>query len=84
MGYGRKKLKDIVENEAEEEKEFTVQQQYDEQYDIVPKIKLVYEGKRVKEFRVTGNLNYDNTKMIMYNITPHIEMREKVIHSSKS
>lgn len=43
MQYGRKKLKDIVENEAEEEKEFTVQQQDDEQYDIVPKIKLVYK-----------------------------------------
>ena len=48
MRYGRKKLKDIVENEAEEEKEFTVQQQDDEQYDIVPKIKLVYKWKRVK------------------------------------
>ena len=53
MRCGRKKLKDIVENEAEEEKEFTVQQQDDEQYDIVPKIKLVYKWKRVKEFRMT-------------------------------
>ena len=34
---------------------FTVQQQDDGQYDIV-KIKLMYEGIRVKEFRVTGNL----------------------------
>ena len=39
MRYGRKKLKDIVENEAKEEKEFTVQQQDD----IVPKIKLVFK-----------------------------------------
>ena len=42
------------------------------------------EGKRLKEFRVTGNLNNDNTKMIMANITPHIEMRVKVIYSFKS
>ena len=51
---------------------------------MVAEIKLVYEGKRMKEFRVTGNLNNSNTKMIMANITPHIEMRTKVIYSSKS
>ena len=34
--YGRQRLKDIVEKEAEEE-----QQQNDEQYDMVAKIKLV-------------------------------------------
>ena len=44
----------------------------------------MYEGKRVKEFRVTGNLNNPNTRMIMANITPHIEMRTKVIYSFKS
>ena len=44
----------------------------------------MYEGKRVKVFRVTGNLNGANTKMIMANITPHIEMRTKVIYSFKS
>ena len=38
----------------------------------------------MKEFRVTGNLNKSNTKMIMANITPHIEMRTKVIYSFKS
>ena len=42
------------------------------------------EGKRLKELRVTGNLNNDNTKIIMANITPHIEMRVKVIYSFKS
>ena len=42
------------------------------------------EGRRVKEFRVTGNLNRSNTKMIMDNITPHTEMRVKVIYSFKS
>ena len=56
----------------------------DERYDIVAKIKLVYEGKRVKEFTVTGNLNNSNTKMIMVNITAHIEMRTKVVYSCKS
>ena len=54
----------------------------DDRYDTVAKIKLVREGKRVKEFRVTGNLNNSNTRMIMVNIiTPHIEMRVKVIYS---
>ena len=42
------------------------------------------EGKRLKEFRVNGKLNNDNTRMIMVNITPHIEMRVKVIYSFKS
>ena len=55
------------------------QQDDDEQYDTVAKIKLVREGRRLKEFRVSGNLNRSNTKMIMANITPHIEMRVKVI-----
>ena len=61
-------------------KEQQQQDDDDEQYDTVAKIKLVREGKRVKEFRVTGNLNRPNTKMIMANITPHIEMRVKVIY----
>ena len=38
----------------------------------------------MKEIRVSGNLNNSNTKMIMANITPHIEMRVKVIYSFKS
>ena len=56
----------------------------DERYDTVAKIKLVYEWKRVKEFRLIGNLNNPNTKIIMANITPHIEMRTKAIYSFKS
>ena len=60
------------------------QQDDDEQYDAVAKIKLVYEGKRVEGFRVTENLNNPNTKMIMTNITPPIEMRVRVIYSFKS
>ena len=62
------------------------QQQDDdeERYDTVAKIKLVREGKAVKEFRVTGNLNNSNTRMIMTNITPRIGTRVKVIYSFKS
>ena len=41
------RLKDIVEKEAEEEAK-EQQQDDDEQYETVPKIKLVYEGIRVK------------------------------------
>ena len=100
VGYGQqKRLKDIVEKEAEEEKQPAAakeeedareQQQAltakddDGRYDTVVKTKLVREGKRVTEFRVTGNLNNANTRMIMANITPHIEMRVKVIYSLKS
>ena len=104
MGYGRERLKDIVEKEAEEEKAAATKEEQeakdqqqgptaakeqqqdddDQWYDTVAKIKLAYEGKRVKEFRVTGNLNNSNTKMIMANITPHIEMRVKVTYSFKS
>ena len=54
----------------------------DEWYDTVAKIKLVREGKCVKKFRVAGNLNNSNTRMIMANIiTPHTGMRVKVIYS---
>ena len=102
MGYGRERLKDIVEKEAEEEEKPAAakeeeeakeqlqgptaakEQQDDERYDTVAKIKLAHKGKRVKEFRVTGNLSNSNKKMIMANITPHIEMRVKVIYSFKS
>ena len=95
MEYGRQRLKDVEkeaeeeakEKQQEEEEEETKEQQQDdndEQYDAVAKIKLVYEGKRVKEFRVTEDLNKFNIKMIMANITPHIEMRAKVIYSFKS
>ena len=90
-------MKDIVEKEAKEEEEETTEQTRkeeeeeekqqkddDEQYDTVPRIKLVYEGTCVKEFRVTGNLNGAKTKTIMDKITPYIEMRAKVIYLFKS
>ena len=88
MGYGQKRSKDIAEKETEEEEqqqeeEAKEQQDDDEGYDAVAKIKL-YEGKRLKEFRVTGNLHNPNTRMIMANITPYIEMRTNVFYSFKS
>ena len=54
IGYGRERLKDIAEKEAEEE---TKEQQQDdhEQYDTVSKIKFLHEVKRVKELGLTGN-----------------------------
>ena len=86
MGYGQhERLKDIVEKEAEEKEQPTAtkeeakeqqqvpeateeqQQDDDEGYDTVTKIKLVREG----------NLNRSNTKMIMNNITSHIEIKGK-------
>ena len=66
-----------MEKEAREEEKEEEQQQDDEEYDTFPEINLVHEGRRVKEFRVTGNLNNANTGMIMDNIIPHIEMRVK-------
>ena len=92
MGYGQERLKDIVEKEAEKEEEPATakeeegeakeqQDDDDEGYDTVAKMKLVHEGKFVKIFRVTGNLNNHNTSMIMDNITSHIQMRVKVIYS---
>ena len=55
----------------------------DERYHAVAKIKLVYERERVKGLIVIGNLNNPITKMIMSTLTPHIEMRVKVIDSFK-
>ena len=89
---GKQQQKPAVTKEEEEAKEQQQepaaakeqQQDDDERYDAVAKVKLVYEGKRVKEFRVTGNLNNANTRMIMDNITPHTEMRTKVIFSFKA
>ena len=51
---------------------------------MVPRIKLVHQGKRVIEVKVTGNLNGANTKMIMDNIIPHVKTSTKMIYSFKS
>ena len=56
ISNGRERLKNIVENEAQEE---TKEQQNDdgnEQYDMIPNIKLVCERTRVIEFWATGLL----------------------------
>lgn len=44
----------------------------------------MYEGIRVNEFRTTNSLNGVNTKIIMANLTQHIEIRTKLIYSFKS
>ena len=77
MGY-EETLKDTMETEAEEEAKEQQQDDDYEQYDIVPKMKLVYEGIRC---RMAGNFNGVNTRMIIANLTRHIEMREKVSYS---
>lgn len=81
MGYGEA-LKDTVENEAKEE--VKVKQQDGEQYNRVPKMKLVYEEIRIREFRVTRNLNGANTRMIMSSLTQYMQMQTEVIFSLKS
>ena len=72
-----------MEKEAREEEKEEEQRQDNEEYDTVPEINLVHEGRRMKEFRVTGNLNNASTRMIT-DITPHTEMRVKVIYSFKA
>lgn len=42
---------------------------------------LIEEGGRVRKFQITGNLNHASTRLIMDKVTPHIEMRTKVIYS---
>lgn len=48
---------------------------------IVARAEMTKEGGRVKEFRITGNQNWVSTRLIMDKITPHIEMRTKVVYS---
>lgn len=44
-------------------------------------MELHSNGKYVKEFLVTGNLNHISTRLITDKITPHIEMRVKVVYT---
>ena len=60
------------------------QQDNDEQYDTVPKIKFMHKGICIKELRLIGNLNSVNIKMTMANLTQHTEMQTKVTYSFKS
>ena len=91
MGY-EETLKDTMETEPEEEAKEQQQDDDYEQYDIVPKMKLVYEGISTKQFRMAGNFNGVNTRTagnfngvntrtIIANLTRQIEMREKVSYS---
>ena len=67
------------------EEEATEHQQYDnEQCDIVSKIKLVYKEIHIKEFRATRYFHGINTRIVMVNRTPHIDMGTKVTNSFKS
>ena len=47
-------------------------------------MKFVYEWIRMKWLRVKGYLSGANARMIMANLTPHIEMLKRVIYSFKS
>merc|ERR1711911_67274 len=47
----------------------------------VARMELHSNGAYVKEFRVTWNVNHISTRLIMDKITPHIEMRVKVVYS---
>ena len=49
--------------------------------DLVSHVDLVEDGGRVKRFQITRNLNRVTTGLIMEKLTPHIEMRVKVIFS---
>lgn len=62
--------KKIIKEQAKER-----QQDDNEQHDTVSNIKLVDEGIQIKQIRrLTEFLNAINTRMIMTNLTPHIEM----------
>ena len=76
--HGQQRLKYI-------RKEATKQQQYDnKQCDIVSKINLVYKEMHIKELRATRYLNGINTRIVVVNRTPHIDMGTKVINLFKS
>jgi len=52
--------------------------------DLASHIDLVEDGQRVKRFQITGNLNHVATRLIMEKLSPHIDMRVKVIYSFKA
>ena len=49
--------------------------------DLVAHIDHEEDGKRVKRFKLTGNLNNISTRLVMDTITPHISMRTWVVYS---
>ena len=64
-----KNKKDDAE-ETEDEKDAEAEETEEEEFDEETKIELVDDGKRVKKFKITGNLNFDLTKKIMAEIKP--------------
>ena len=44
-------------------------------------MRLIEDGRSVKTWRLTGNLNQDLTDTIMHKTTPDIDMRTKMIYS---
>ena len=72
--------KDAAE-ETEDEKDAEAEETEEEEFDEETKIELVDDGKRVKKFKITGNLNFDLTKKIMAEIKPKVEMRTRLLHA---
>ena len=70
-----------MEDEAEKKTNEQQRQDSDEQYDAGPKIKLVPKKNKRKRNQGVRNLYGVNARMIMANITAHIEIRAKVIYS---
>ena len=52
-----------------------------EEFDEETKIELVDDGKRVRKFKITGNLNFDLTKKIMDEIKAKVAMRTRLLHA---
>ena len=59
--------------ETEDEKDAEAEKTEEEAFDEATKIELIDDGKRVKKFKITGNLNFDLTKKIMDEIKPKVE-----------
>ena len=49
--------------------------------DLVAHVDLIENGGRVKRIEIKGNLNKVSSKLIIEKLTPHIDMRVKVIYS---
>ena len=77
----RSKNKKDAAEETEDEKDAKAEETEEEEFDEETKIELVDDGKRVKKFKITGNLNFDLTKKIMAEIKPKVEMRTRLLHA---
>ena len=76
----RSKNKKDATEETEDEKDAEAEETEEEEFDEETKIELVDDGKRVKKFMITGNLNFDLTKKIMAEIKSKVEMRTRLLH----